>query len=160
MSDEAAIQEELVRKFPALEGKVCVARVRRLFADVPADQIAPVFEHVVKQMNFNVLCAITGLDLGESLGVMYHLAQENKTVLTLTVAVDKAAPVVQSVTPYFPAADVYEREMVDLLGMDVRGLTPGNRYPLPDGWPKGVYPLRKDCDLSGIPGSFAQEAKK
>jgi len=99
-------------------------------------------------MDFSILCAITGLDQGATLGVMYHLARQNGTVLTLLAAVPKEAPILQSVTDYFPAADVYEREMVDLLGMDVRGLPQGSRYPLPDDWPKNVYPLRKDCDLS------------
>ena len=58
--------------------------------------------------------------------------------------VPKDEPVLQTVTGYFPAAELYEREMVDLLGMQVQGLPPGTRYPLPDGWPAGQYPLRKD----------------
>ncbi len=95
-------------------------------------------------MEFSILCTITGLDLGDKLGVIYHLARVDGTVLNLSTSVSKEEPVIQSVTPYFPAADAYEREMVDLLGMQVQGLPPGYRYPLPDGWPEGQYPLRKD----------------
>ena len=44
----------------------------------------------------------------------------------------------------FPAAEIYERELIDLLGAKVAGLPEGKRYPLPDDWPAGEYPLRKD----------------
>ncbi|MDD5679724.1 MAG: NADH-quinone oxidoreductase subunit C, partial [Candidatus Omnitrophica bacterium] len=53
-------------------------------------------------------------------------------------------PAVKTVTEYFHAADAYERELTDLLGIKVEGLPPGHRYPLPDNWPAGQYPLRKD----------------
>ena len=33
---------------------------------------------------------------------------------------------------------------MDLLGIKVNGLAEGQRYPLPEDWPKGDYPLRKD----------------
>jgi Ni,Fe-hydrogenase III component G len=31
-----------------------------------------------------------------------------------------------------------------MLGVNVEGLPEGKRYPLPDDWPDGQYPLRKD----------------
>ena len=93
---------------------------------------------------FPFLCTITGLDNGATLGAMYHLARESGVMLNLSVNVPKENPVLQTVSGYFPAADAYEREMNDLLGTDVQGLPPGNRYPLPDDWPKDQHPLRKD----------------
>ena len=50
----------------------------------------------------------------------------------------------KTVISYFPDAEIYEREVVDLFGVTIEGLPPGNSYPLPDDWPKGQYPLRKD----------------
>jgi Ni,Fe-hydrogenase III component G len=123
---------------------VTIARPRRIFADVPAALLGEVFEHLVRRMDFAILCAITGLDQGDDLAIMYHLARNDGVVLTLCAAVPKTLPIVPSVTPYFAAADVYEREMVDLLGLQVTGLPPGSRYPLPDDWPQGVFPLRKE----------------
>jgi Ni,Fe-hydrogenase III component G len=41
--------------------------------------------------------------------------------------------------------------MMDLFGMQVEGLPPGNRYPLPDDWPPNQYPLRKDWKLPEEP---------
>jgi membrane-bound hydrogenase subunit beta len=39
---------------------------------------------------------------------------------------------------------------MDLLGIQVEGIPPGRHYPLPEGWPEGQYPLRKDW--KGLPG--------
>ncbi len=144
LKQEETFRLELVARFPALHDKVRVTRARRLFAQVPADQFAAVFAYAIKEGGFSILCTITGLDLGDKLGAIYHLARVSGEMLNLEVAVPKAQPVLATVTPYFPAADAYERELVDLLGMQVQGLPTGNRYPLPDDWPANQYPLRKD----------------
>ena len=154
MSDEQAIQADLTRQFPFLEGKVRVARERRIFAEAPADKVREIFDHAVGKMGFSILCTITGLDLGENMGVIYHLARTTGEILNLSTSVPKAQPVLQTVSNQFPAADAYERELVDLLGFDVQGLPAGNRYPLPDGWPKGQFPLRKDWKQECLDASF------
>jgi membrane-bound hydrogenase subunit beta len=154
MSGEQEIQSQLVQRFPFLDGKVRVARERRIFAEAPADRVGEVFAHVAGPMGFSILCTITGLDLGENLGVIYHMARPSGEVLNLSTAVPKAQPVLQTVSGMFPAADAYERELVDLLGFQVQGLPPGNRYPLPDGWPRGQYPLRKDWKAQMLEGFF------
>ena len=144
MSPEQQIELNLAKTFPTLQGKIRIQRARRIFVDVGAERFAEVFDYLVHRAGFTILCTITGLDLGATLGALYHLAQESGIVLTVAIAVPKEAPVIRTVTSTFPAADAYEREMVDLLGMQVEGLAPGNRYPLPDNWPAGQYPLRKD----------------
>ncbi len=147
---EEALQQELLAAFPFLQGALRAPRARRVFADMPADKASDAIAYLAGKGGFHVLCAITGLDLGESLGALYHLARENGTVLTLSVAVPKTAPVLKTVTHLYPAADCYERELVDLLGFRIDGLGEGNRYPLPDGWPAGQYPLRKDWKAEGL----------
>jgi NADH:ubiquinone oxidoreductase subunit C len=160
MTDETTIQRELTAKFPFLQDKIKLVRARRLTVQVPVLNLPEVFDHLVRQMDFTILCTITGLDLGATLGVIYHLAQPvSGVVLNLSTEVHKLAPIVKSVTPYFSSAEVYEREMVDLLGIEVRGLPPGSRYPLPDDWPKEVYPLRKDWNLSMLLKKEASRAK-
>ena len=144
MSEDQSVQSELAAQFPFLTDQVRNPRPRRLFAKVSADQIGAVFDHLFRKMDFKLLPGITGLDLGESLGVIYHLARASGIVLSVETSVPKADPVLQTVSTYFPAADVYERELVDLLGVQVQGLGKGSRYPLPDDWPVGQYPLRKD----------------
>lgn len=144
MSEEDNIKSQLIEKFGFPSDKITVKRARRIFAEIPPADFPEVFDYTVKQLNFPILCTITGLDEGATLGFIYHLARENGIMLNLHTAAPKDKPVIKTVTGYFPAADAYERELVDLFGAQVEGLPAGNRYPLPDGWPANQFPLRKD----------------
>ena len=53
-------------------------------------------------------------------------------------------PVIDSISPNVPAANWAEREFRDLLGIEPLGCPSMKRLVLPDGWPEGVHPLRKD----------------
>ena len=141
---EKNIKQELEDKFIYLKDAVIIQRKGRIFAQVPLDKFDEVFAYAVKQMRFLALSAITGLDKGDGFEVIYHLNQEGKILLNLSVSLNKENPEVKSVTLYCPSADIYERELMDLLGIKVSGLAAGHRYPLTDDWPKGEYPLRKD----------------
>ena len=144
MANEETIRQELAAKVPFLTEKIVVKRERRIFAEVPADRFMEVLEHVKLAMSFVNLCTMTGLDEGDNLAFYYHLARNDGTMLNLKIAVPKTKPVIKTVSGLFPGGVIYEREVVDLLGADVEGLPPGERYPLPDNWPAGQYPLRKD----------------
>jgi Ni,Fe-hydrogenase III component G len=155
MREAEQIKKELIAKFPWLEASSRASRVRRLWVEV-ADyaKFDEVFNFLVKNLKFEVLCTITGLDDGASLSALYHLGDLAGVVCSLKASVPREQPVLRSVTPVFPNAEIYERELVDLLGFQVDGLREGNRYPLPDGWPKGQFPLRKDWkpeNLDAIP---------
>jgi NADH:ubiquinone oxidoreductase subunit C len=144
MADLSQIKDGLTRQFGFLADKIVTPRERRVFVEAPPDKFREVFEYAVKQMGFDWLCTITGLDEKESLVAIYHLAHADGTVLNLKNRVARDKPAIRSVTDVFPGAANYERELVDLLGFEVEGLPPGNRYPLPDGWPTDQHPLRKD----------------
>ena len=144
MTEEENIQAELTGKFAFLTNKVRVQRRRRVWAEVEYQNFRKVFDHAVKDMNFSVLCAITGLDEGGRFAFFYHIARENGIMLSLKTYAPKDNPVIKTITDCFPPADIYEREIKDLLGVRVEGLPAGKRYPLADDWPKDEYPLRKD----------------
>ncbi len=144
MSQEDNIKQQLVEKFAFLSDKVMVQRTRRIFADVPLANFPEVLDYAVNSLDFSIMVTITGLDEGAALGFIYHIARQSGIVLNLHTSAPKDKPVIKTVTPYFPVADAYERELVDLFGAQVEGLPQGDRYPLPDDWPANQYPLRKD----------------
>jgi Ni,Fe-hydrogenase III component G len=45
-----------------------------------------------------------------------------------------------------PGAEVFERELREMFGIEITGLHTPDRLYLPDDWPAGVYPMRKDFD--------------
>lgn len=143
MSAETILQD-LVKQFPVLEGKGTIQRERRIWVEAPAAQFMEIFEYLVTKTGFTILCTMTGLDDGPTLSFVYHLANQNGTMLNIKQSVPKENPVIRTVTDRFPAAEMYEREVMDLLGAKVEGLPEGRRYPLPDEWPADQFPLRKD----------------
>jgi Ni,Fe-hydrogenase III large subunit/Ni,Fe-hydrogenase III component G len=68
--------------------------------------------------------------------------------VTLVVSVDAACPEVPSLTTAVPAANWHEREMQDLFGIVPVGHPDPRPLVVHDGWPRGVFPLRKSFDGS------------
>ncbi|MBI2838218.1 MAG: NADH-quinone oxidoreductase subunit C [Acidobacteria bacterium] len=66
--------------------------------------------------------------------------------VTLLVSVDPARPEVPSLTTSLPAANWHEREMQDLFGIVPVGHPDPRTLVLHDGWPRGIFPLRKAFD--------------
>ena len=100
------------------------------------------------------LIAITGLDIaplvdengdptkeGEIEG-LYHFAN-GPVVLTLRVKVPYSNPRLDSICELIPSATLYEREFIELFGVELTGTPDQSHLILPDCWPEDVYPLRK-----------------
>jgi len=143
MTQEEILQN-LVKKFSFLEGRIRAPRARRIFIDDITANFDEVFNYATKELEFSIMLTITGLDDGDRITMAYHVARIDGNILTIKISAPKNDPVIKTITPKFFGADIYERELVDLLGVRVEGLPEGNRYPLSDDWPKGEYPLRKD----------------
>ena len=143
----------LESRFPALAGKTVAPRARRVRAIVEQSAFAEVFDFACDTLDFDRLCAITGLDEKDVLAAIYALGRADGTLLSIEVRVPRDAPVLDTVTGRFPGAANYERELDDLLGFEVRGLPAGKRYPLPDDWPRDEKPLRKDWKQKSPPAA-------
>jgi Ni,Fe-hydrogenase III component G len=99
--------------------------------------------------HWGYLAGITGLDLGVEAGqieVLYHFCA-GEAVVTLRVRTPRDSASVPSICDVLPAASFYERELREMMGVEVIGLTNLDHLFLPDDWPDGVYPLRKDAVL-------------
>jgi Ni,Fe-hydrogenase III large subunit/Ni,Fe-hydrogenase III component G len=68
--------------------------------------------------------------------------------VTLLVSVNAVHPEVPSLTTAIPAANWHEREMRDLFGIVPVGHPDPRALVVHDGWPRGVFPLRKAFDGS------------
>ena len=78
----------------------------------------------------------------------YHILSHSfKEHIRLRVMVDEANPAVDSITPVWPSANYYEREVFDLFGIRFEGHPNLRRILMPDEW-EG-HPLRKDYPVEG-----------
>ncbi len=99
--------------------------------------------------HWGYLAGITGLDLGAEAGqieVLYHFCAGG-AVVTLRVRTPRDHASVPSICDVLPPASFYERELREMLGVEVVGLSNLDHLFLPDDWPDEVYPLRKDAAL-------------
>lgn len=78
--------------------------------------------------------------------VYYVISMEGEDPgwVTVRTEVDPAKMTFPSVTPFVPACVWGERELRDMFGLIPEGLPDRRRLVLPDDWPSGLYPLRKD----------------
>jgi len=94
------------------------------------------------------LSCVTGLDPGIEAGyleVLYHFSA-GAAVITLRVRRPREIPAVPTLSDMIPIAEVFERELHEMFGVEIIGLRNINKLYLPEDWPDGVYPLRKDFD--------------
>ncbi|KOH44836.1 NADH-quinone oxidoreductase subunit C [Sunxiuqinia dokdonensis] len=92
---------------------------------------------------FDYLMSLSGMDLNENLGVVYHLySMKLKHKLVLKVMVPKTDPKTPSVERIWRTADWHEREAYDLMGIEFTGHHNLIRILCPYDW-EG-HPLRKD----------------
>ena len=92
---------------------------------------------------FDYLMSLSGMDLGENVGVVYHLySMKYKHKLVLKVIVPKTEPKVPSVERIWRTSDWHEREAYDLIGIQFEGHHNLIRILCPYDW-EG-HSLRKD----------------
>jgi Ni,Fe-hydrogenase III large subunit/Ni,Fe-hydrogenase III component G len=130
---------------------------RHLFAFVERPVLKAVCRYLFRDLDARYIISI-GVDdrpfSGEFL-VAHNFAFDRDHVLCcLFVSVPPDDPKVDSITDDVPAASWAEREMRDLVGIEPIGHRYPKRLVLPDGWPDGLHPLRKDMSWDHVPEGF------
>ena len=97
---------------------------------------------------FEDLTAVDWLPQEPRFHLSYHILSHSlKQRLRLRVLVRSNDASVPSITPAWPSANFYEREVFDLFGIRFEGHPDLRRIMMPDDW-KG-HPLRKDYPVEG-----------
>lgn len=110
---------------------------------VPPADVRPMARFITDTWAPVHLSTITGVDNGREIELLYHFVVDD-CALNLRVAVPKGVDQIDTIVPVFPAAIMYEREIMDMFGVVVVGHPDPRRLTLPEDWPQGDYPLRKD----------------
>ncbi len=116
---------------------------RRIFLKVAPENLLETVGWLKNEIGFTHVSTISGVDLGQTFEVLYHFANEF-TCLTLRTEIPRDNPLLPSICELIPGAILYERELQDMFGIVVQNIPDGRPLVLPDGWPEGNYPLRKD----------------
>lgn len=142
---EQKVVDTVLQRFPVLEGRIRVQRRQRVIMDpLVRRDFEKVFAFLTNEAGFHNFHLVIGVDDDPNLGFIYAISNEDNVVLLVKQKAPKNDPVIKSVNSRFENSLWHERELVDLFGAVVEGLPDGPTYPLPDGWPEGNYPLRKE----------------
>ncbi len=97
---------------------------------------------------FEDMTAVDWFPASPRFQLSYHILSHTlKERIRLRAMVDEPDPTIDSITPVWPGANYYEREVFDLFGIRFAGHPDLRRIMMPDDW-KG-HPLRKDYPVEG-----------
>ncbi len=105
----------------------------------------------VKAAGYNFFEDLTAVDWYPQeprIQLSYHIVSHSlKERVRLAVRLDSADLAIDSITPVWPSANFYEREVFDLFGVTFHGHPRLTRIMMPENW-EG-HPLRKDYPVEG-----------
>jgi Ni,Fe-hydrogenase III component G len=138
------ILQALKEKFPEEVTGVYEKSAKRVYVEIKPSAIVGMAQFIFKEIGARFIIA-SGVDARNHMEILYHFAEEDiDLVISLRVHLPKTKLEINSLTPVFTAAQWIEREMHELLGINFLGHPELKPLLLPEDWPEGVYPLRKD----------------
>ena len=132
----------------------------RVFIFVRPSALKPICQHVFQELGARYVISIGADDRpysGKFL-IAHDFAFDRVDLLYSVLAyVPPEDPTVESISGVVPAANWAEREIMDMVGVKMLGHPYPKRLVVPDGWPDGVHPLRKDFAWNQTPQGFDDE---
>lgn len=134
--------EEAIRALSSAEGVQDVKALsdRRILATCSRDAYRGVVGRLAG-LGLSHVVAMTGVDMKEGIDLLLHLG--SSLMVTVRVRLDPSDPKIGSVSDILPGAEMREREVHDLLGVEFEGHPSPARFMVSEDWPAGVYPLRR-----------------
>jgi len=120
--------------------KATLLRDHEILVEVDQNYVKQLISKIWNDGITRRLSAITGLDMGQTIGIVYHFWQSEDT-LHVRTAVPKSTPTALSIVEIVPGAILYEMEIHDLFGVTFVGNPWMDRkLLLPDDWPADLPP--------------------
>lgn len=123
----------------------------RLDVHIEPSSLKPAVIALMKA-HWGYFAALTGIDQppsgeGESVlegrvELLYHFCN-GAAIFTLRMSVPYSDAKIDSICDILPSATLYERELIEMLGVECVNTPSTDKLLLADDWPDGVYPLRK-----------------
>ncbi len=117
---------------------------KRVYIEIPSSALVPMASYIFKDLGarFNIA---SGVDTRHNFEVLYHFTFDlANLIVSLRVVLPKDKPEIASLVPVLEGANWIEREITEMLGIHFIGHPDMRRLLLPEDWPEGVYPLRRD----------------
>ena len=132
---------------------------QQVWVKLARESLLPALRRLV-EIQYPHVSVIASADTGAQVELMYHFyvywgIPHEEILVTFTVALDKTDLKVPTITGIIPGALTSEREKQEMVGIEVVDIPDGRRLFLPEDFPVGVFPWRKD--ETGIPPEMTKE---
>ncbi|MGE5279776.1 MAG: NADH-quinone oxidoreductase subunit C [Deltaproteobacteria bacterium] len=142
--DRDSVLRDIRERFKADISDVFDKSPKRVYLTIAPASVRRIARYLFKDLGarFNIA---SGTDARGHMEILYHFTlEEINLIVSLRAMLPKDRLEIDSLAPLFEAANWIEREMSELLGIKFNGHPEMKRLLLPDEWPQGVYPLRRD----------------
>ena len=131
----------------ALSGKIISLEEtsrKRIYIEVLPENLLAVADYIFNQLGARLATA-SGMEMEKEFEILYHFAFDSEhRLVMLRVRLPKDNPSVPSLANLIKGAEFIEREIYELLGIDFPGHPNLKPLLLPEDWPEGFYPLRRE----------------
>ena len=130
---------------------------QRLFVVVEPGAVRALCQYIFRDLDARYVISIGADDRpfsGKFLVAHDFAFDKDHILCSVLVYLPPESPRIESISEVVPAASWAEREMRDLVGIEPLGHRYMKRLVLPDGWPEGLHPLRKDVPWNHVPDGF------
>ena len=139
------ILKRITDKFDTRVLKITRKSDKRAYVDIYPKDIVDFTKYLFKEigLRFNIASAVDDFD---GIEILYHFSndQEGFVLTVRAILKDKQDPHIDTITKVTKSAWWIEREIHELFGVHFNGNEDLRTLLLPDDWPKGVYPMRKN----------------
>ncbi|NWF78055.1 MAG: NADH-quinone oxidoreductase subunit C [Chloroflexi bacterium] len=124
-------------------------KFRSIWVEVKQSAFRNAVEHICYLQKYPHLAIISSSDLGSEVELIYHFTiyygyHLEELSLGLRVKLLKSDLRIPTITDLIPGAIFTERETQEMMGVEVVGIPDKRRLFLPEDFPEGAYPWRKD----------------
>lgn len=135
---------DLRKKFKDDIIEILGERSKKVYIEIKQESLVKVASYIFKDLKARFSTA-SGVDMRHHMEILYHfLIEDINLLISLRVKLQKSKLEIDSLSPIFEGANWIEREIHEILGINFRGHPDLKKLLLPDDWPDGVYPLRRD----------------
>lgn len=117
----------------------------RVYVDIEISDFLQWIQFLLNQVPSRFITASAKDTPRGKIEILYHFAFYGlPQVLSLRVAIPKEKLEIESIAPFLKAGEWIEREMAELFGIRFLHHPNPKKLLLPEDWPGGKYPLRRD----------------
>jgi len=154
--------KDIVKSFKEeFKGKILESRIEKHVRGLKKNEIFHVWikidreiikdfvKHLKKFEKYPHFAVSSGYDMGDTIDLVYHFAvgfgERGKEIsINVTMSLPKSDPTIDTITDIIPGALISEQEKQEMLGVIVKNIPKNERVFIPNEFPEGVYPWRKD----------------